>query len=166
MTPPPATAAAAPARAPVPTRRRRPSRRPQTRRAPATRPAASATPIPAAAARTVGVVRDISESPLIDRIIASRAWIPVLGLMLAGIVGLNVVGMTINAKAGQASARVEALNQENSALRAQIAESLSSDRAAQSAATIGMYRPDPAEVTYLRARRGDAARAAQLLGYR
>lgn len=165
MTPPPATAAAAPARAPVPTRRR-PRRRPQTRRAPAARAAGSAAVIPGAAARTVGVVRDISESPLIDRIIASRAWIPVLGLMLAGIVGLNVVGMTINAKAGQASARVEALNQENSALRAQIAESLSSDRAADSAATIGMYRPDPADVTYLRARRGDAARAAQLLGYR
>lgn len=164
MTPPTATAAA-PARAPVPTRRQ-PRRRPQTRRAPATRPVSGTTPIPGAAARTVGVVRDISESPLIDRIIASRAWIPVLGLMLAGIVGLNVVGMTINAKAGQASARVEALNQENSALRAQIAESLSSDRAAESAAAIGMYRPDPAEVTYLRARRGDAARAAQLLGYR
>jgi len=116
--------------------------------------------LPQAAARTAGAVNDISNSSLIVRLTRGRGWIAVLGVLLTGIVALNVIILSLNAGAGVAGEKVDALERKNSALRAELAERLSAGRVEAEATALGMYVPDAEEVTYLRAGKGDAERAA------
>jgi cell division protein FtsL len=166
--------AAAPAPAPS---RPQPSRSRPGRRAPArparSRPAAprrlqpavsGAALLPHAAVRTAGAVRDLSDSSLIVRLTQGRIWIGVLGALLAGIVALNVVILGLNAGSGQVTQRIDRLERENSALRAEVAQRLSSGRVEAAAARLGMAVPEPREISYLQARGGDAKRAAKALG--
>jgi hypothetical protein len=150
-----------------------PAARPPTRRRPATRPlhpmrfaqpaAAGAALLPHAAARTAGAVRDLSDSSLIVRLTHGRVWIAVLSVLLIGIVALNVAILSLNAGAGAAGEKIDALERQNSALRAEVAEKLSSVRVEQEAAALGMYVPTPKHTTYVQARDGDAKRAATAL---
>ena len=87
-----AAATARKASAPAPARRPRP--RPQRRRpTPAAHPRlmAGAALVPQAAVRSVGAVRDFSDSSLIMRLTRGRGWIAVLSTLLGGIVALNVI---------------------------------------------------------------------------
>jgi hypothetical protein len=85
-------------------------------------------------------------------------------VLLTGIVALNVVILSLNAGAGVAGEKIDSLERQNSALRAELAERLSAGRVEADAAARGMYVPDAKDVTYLRAGNGDAARAAEALG--
>lgn len=120
--------------------------------------------LPHAAFRTAGAVRDLSDSSLIVRLTRGRGWIAVLGVLLTGIVALNVIILSLNAGAGVNGERIDSLERENSALRAELAERLAAGRVETDAAALGMYVPDAKDVTYLRAGKGDADEAASVLG--
>jgi Tfp pilus assembly protein PilN len=126
--------------------------------------AAGAALLPHAAVRTAGAVRDLSDSSLIVRLTRGRSWIAVLGVLLTGIVAVNVVILSLNAGAGVAGERIDALERQNSSLRAELAEKLSAGRVEADAAALGMYVPDAKDVTYLRADKDDVADAASALG--
>ena len=85
--------AAVPARVPS---RRAPARAP-SRRAPARRPGGQLIPLAAGAATAV---RQLPDSSLMVRMTGGRVWIGVLGVLLAGIVAVNVVTLSIAASAG------------------------------------------------------------------
>jgi hypothetical protein len=82
------------------------------------------------------------------RLTRRRAWIVVLGLLLAGIVALNVATLSFSATAGKISADIETLAQENSVLRSRLAKRLSNDRVQAAATAAGMVAPGPEEITY------------------
>jgi hypothetical protein len=178
-----AAPARAPARKPAPVRRaparRASTRRPTARRA-AARPArvrtapapqrrrpapkrATGHVIPLAAVRTATAVRQLPDSSLMVRMTRGRVWIGVLGMLLAGIVGLNVVTLSLAATAGQIDQNIQALDQENSILRSRDAQKSGSARVRHDAAALGFTAASADEVNYLQASPRDAAIAAQRL---
>jgi hypothetical protein len=100
---------AAPARAP---QRARPN--PKPRRA-ATQPR-----LALVVGRTAATVRDLPDSGLIVRMTRGRAWIAVLGVLLVGIVALNVVTLSFAASQGKIDEQITALENENSALGSRV----------------------------------------------
>ena len=168
-------AAAAARRAPASSARPAPRRKPRPRQASARvprqsparvmRPAvAGAALLPQAAVRSVGAVRDISDSSLIMRLTRGRGWIAVLCALLGGIVALNVVSLSLNAGAGATSLRIDELKTQISSLNAQIDERLSASKVEAEASRLGLAVPDPKAITYLSASNGSAERLAHLLG--
>jgi hypothetical protein len=154
----PAATARARASAPATSRRRAAPRRktsaprPRPRgRTPARGFAAPAHLIPAAVGKTAVAVGDLADSGLMVRMTRSRTWIGVLGLLLAGIVALNVVSLSLTASSGKVAARADALQQQNAQLRSLLTERLSSNRVEEVAAGLGLSVPDPQEIEYLRA---------------
>lgn len=145
--------------------RRAPARRAQVR-VPA-RPnhaLAGAALIPHAAVRTADAVRDLSDSSLIVRLTAGRGWIAVLCALLGGIVALNVISLSINTTSGRVSQAIEEYERRNSALRAELAETLSAGRVEEAAAALGLAVPAPEAVAYLNAQENDLQRLADALG--
>jgi hypothetical protein len=125
------------------------------------RPAVAA--LPQAAVRSVGAVRDFSDSGLIVRLTRGRSWIAVLCVLLGGIVALNVISLSLSAGSGRISLQADELKTQISALRAQIDERLSASRVEAEAARLGLAVPDPKAISYLSADDGDAQRLAHLL---
>jgi cell division protein FtsL len=153
---------------------------PRTRRAatrPAARPAAARrrsaprrvshpiTPLTpfAAVGRTAVAVTTLPDSGLVVRMTRGRLWIGVLGALLTGIVALNVLNLSLSSSSSRATEQATQLEQENSALRAQIAEQLSNERVQAAATRLGMIVPDPGDIAYLNAGPNDAANAARRL---
>jgi hypothetical protein len=146
-------------------RRAAPARRAQrsrTRgRTPARGFAAPAHLIGAGVGRTAVAVGDLADSGLVVRMTRSRTWIGVLGVLLAGIVALNVLSLSFTAQTGKVATRADALQQQNAQLRSQLTERLSSNRVEEVAAGLGLSVPDPQEIAYLRAGDEYAATAAK-----
>jgi hypothetical protein len=93
-------------------------------------------------------VRALPDSGLVVRLTRGRAWIAALSVLLTGIVALNVVSLSLSASQGKISQQTEILAQENSALRARLAERLSNDRVRHDAASLGMTAPQPGDINY------------------
>jgi hypothetical protein len=102
-------AVAAPATAPA---RRAPARAPQRGR-PKTRRSGGQL-IPIAVGRTAGAVRQLPDSGLVVRMTRGRAWIGVLGVLLVGIVALNVVTLSFAASSGKIAETITGLEQDSS----------------------------------------------------
>ncbi len=160
----PARKTSAPKRAPA-------RRRPAARTAPArTRPAPRTAPgrgrgrqlIPIAIG-TATAVRNLPDSGLIVRLTSGRAWIGLLGMLLAGIVALNVITLSLAATAGQVDQNVQALDQENSILRSRDAQKSATARVRHDAASLGLSAAAVDEVGYVTASADDVAVAAQRL---
>jgi hypothetical protein len=124
---------------------------------------AGAALLPQAAVRSVGAVRDISDSGLIVRLTRGRGWIAVLCTLLGGIVALNVISLSLTAGSGRLSLQIDGLETQVSALRAQIDQRLSASRVQAEAERLGLAVPDPNAITYLSAEDEDAQRLAHLL---
>jgi hypothetical protein len=157
-------AAAAPQKAAP---RKAPARKAGTRRA-APRKSRTATPvaagarghlIPLAVGRTAVAVRGLPDCGLVTQLTRRRAWIPVIGLLLAGIVALNVATLSFSATAGKIEADIQTLEQENSVLRSRVARRLSNERVQGAAAGIGLVSVGPDEIGYVEAG-GQAVSAA------
>jgi cell division protein FtsL len=127
----------------------------------ALRPGASvALPLPLGA-RLLRGVRALPEHRLLDRIARGRAWIPVVGVLLIGIVFTQVSLLSMNASIGAAVERAASLERNNGALRAQVAQLGSRERVEAAAGDLGLVMPEAGAVRYLAApRMGDAAAAA------
>jgi hypothetical protein len=146
----------APAKAPA---RRAPARKPAPRRAPATaRPK-----LAVAAGRTAVAVRGLPDSSLVVRMTRGRAWIGVLGVLLVGIVALNVATLSFAASAGKIDEQITALEQENSMLGGREAEHYSTARIRGEAASAGLAMPTTEDPTVIEYEPADLATAAARL---
>lgn len=124
-------------------------------------PAAAGHLIPVAVGRTAVAVRRLPDSGLVQRLTRGRAWIAVLGLLLIGIVALNVATLSFDASISKMERTALDLEQRNSALRAGLAQKLSHDRVEAAALSLGLVRPATDEYTYRDAGDSGAARAAE-----
>jgi hypothetical protein len=155
----------APARS-APARRTAPPKRSRSGASPAKRRRGS-TPItgfvPVAVGRTAGAVGGIADSGLFVWLTRGRLWIGLLGGLLVGIVGLNVMALSFSASSSQAGQQADDLRQANSALRADLAKQLSSQAVQDAARNLGLVFAAPGSIRYLHTSPGDAEKAAQRL---
>lgn len=133
-----------------------PTRKP----APARRPGGQLIPI---AVGTATAVRGLPDSSLIVRLTRGRAWIAVLGALLAGIVALNVVTLSIAATVGHVDRNLQALDEENSFLRGLDAQRSGADRIRHDAAALGLSAAAVDQVGAVEAGPHDVETAAQRL---
>ncbi|HEX5758496.1 MAG TPA: hypothetical protein VF121_04840 [Thermoanaerobaculia bacterium] len=177
-------AVAAPARktapAPAPSRTTPPRRRPAPAR-PATRSAPRSRPAPArrapqrkqptgvqpklalAVGRTAVAVGQLPDSGLVVRLTRGRAWIGVLGVLLVGIVALNVLTLSFATSSGAIAQDITALSKENSVLGSRVAQRYSTERIRYEAGAAGMFMPNVEDPVLIEAGRDDLATAAARL---
>ena len=117
--------------------------------------------VPVAAA--AGAVGGLADSRIFVWLSRGRLWIGLLGALLVGIVGLNVMALSFSASSSDAGQAADALRRQNSAFRAQIAGQLSNSEIQAVAAELGLIMPGPGSFTYVESTPGDAARAAERL---
>ncbi|HKF83073.1 MAG TPA: hypothetical protein VKB23_08950 [Solirubrobacterales bacterium] len=154
--PPRSRAVAAPAKAPA---RRAPARRTAPKRAPATaRPK-----LAVVAGRTAVAVRQLPDSSLVVRMTRGRAWIAVLGVLLVGIVALNVATLSFAASSGQIDEQITKLEQENSMLESREAKYFSTARIRNEGAAAGLAMPTTDEPQVVEFEPTDVATAAARL---
>lgn len=137
-------AAAAPATVPA---RRVPARKAPARKAPARAPhrarpktkrSGGQPGLAIAVARSAGAVRQLPDSGLVVRMTRGRAWIAVLGVLLVGIVALNVVTLSFAASSGKIDENISTLEGENSSLEAKVSRLYGPDRIRSQAAAGGL----------------------------
>lgn len=133
---------------------------PARRRPPARRPGGQLIPIAAGAATAV---RQLPDSGLMVRMTRGRAWIGVLGVLLVGIVAINVITLSLSAAAGHIDRNIQALEEENSLLGGRDARLYGSARVRHEAATLGLAAASSDQISYLKASNRDVAIAAQRL---
>jgi hypothetical protein len=153
----------APARKPtrsraVPAPTRAPARKPGRKQAPAARPK-----LAVVAGRTAVAVRDLPDSGLVVRMTQGRVWIGVLGVLLVGIVALNVATLSLAASSGKIDEQITALEKENSMLESREAQHYSTARVRGEAAALGLAMPNTEEPKLVEAGPHDVATAAARL---
>jgi hypothetical protein len=155
--------AAAPAT--VPTRRaparHAPARAPQRAR-PKTRRSGGQL-IPIAVARSAGAVRQLPDSGLVVRMTRGRAWIAVLGVLLVGIVALNVVTLSFAASSGKIDAEITSLEKDLSATRGRLGTLNGAERIGHLAAAQGLAMSTEEKPLVIEYSRGDVGTAAARL---
>jgi hypothetical protein len=106
-------------------------------------------------------IRALPEHRIVDRLLRSRAWIWALGLLLGGIVTMQVSLLKLNSGISRAVETATTLERQNADLEAAIARKSAPDRIESGAATLGMVMPAAGDVGYLTAGPRDAARAVR-----
>jgi hypothetical protein len=144
-------AAAAPARKPAPARKAPARKAPAKKVAPTRKAPPRGHLIPVAVGRTAVAVSRVPDTRPIVGLTRGRAWIAVLGLLLIGIVGLNVATLGVTERATRIDQQIQTLERENSILRTRVERRLSSQRVEQAAALLGMSAPSADDI-----RRGEA----------
>ncbi len=112
---------------------------------------------------TTGVferIRALPETRLIDGLLRGRAWIWLIGVLLGGIVAMQVSLLKLNTGISRAVTTVGTLERQNAAFEAEIAQLGSGDRVRETAAATGMVTPAAGDVAFLRARPERDARNA------
>ncbi|HET9163027.1 MAG TPA: hypothetical protein VFN89_06250 [Solirubrobacterales bacterium] len=137
-----------------------PQRKPARRAAPSRRPGGQLIPI---AVGTASAVRGLPDSSLIVRLTRGRAWIAVLGVLLVGIVALNVITLSLAAGAGHVDQNIQALDEENSLLRSRDAQRSGAGRIAREGAVLGLSAAAVEEVGAVRVGPRDVETAAARL---
>jgi hypothetical protein len=92
-----------------------------------------------------------------------RLWIGVLGVLLVGIVALNVATLSFAASSGRIDEQITALEKENSMLESREAQHYSTARIRAEAAELGLTMPNAEEPHPVEAAPGDVAAAAARL---
>jgi hypothetical protein len=165
---------AAPAQEPVPARKPTPVRpvRARAAAAPARAPqrarpkpkrASGGQLIPIAVGRTAVAVGHLPDSGLVVRMTRGRAWIGVLGVLLVGIVALNVVTLSFAASSGQIYQNIEALEKDNSIVGGRDAQMSGTARLRHEAAAQGLAMPAADQVRLIQASPGNIKTAAARL---
>src|SRR3954470_10159030 len=143
-----------PARSRVPTRPRRVSG--PLRPAPAAAP-----PLRRGTTGVFERLRALPETRVVDGLLRGRAWIWLIGLLLGGIVAMQVSLLKLNAGISRAVTTTGTLERQNADIEADIAKLSSGERVRATAAREGMVMPPAGDVTYLSARDRDGALAAR-----
>jgi hypothetical protein len=114
---------------------------------------------------TTGVferIRALPETRFVDGLLRGRAWIWLIGVLLGGIVAMQVSLLKLNAGISRAVTTAGTLERQNADLEAGIARLSSGERVREAALAEGMVTPLPGGVEYLTARGDrDAPRAAR-----
>jgi cell division protein FtsL len=108
-------------------------------------------------------VAALPDHALVDRAIRGRLWIGVIGILLFGLVAVQVTLLKLNAGIGSAVEQTAALERSNGELRAQVSKLSSGERIQAKAGQIGMVLPPAGEIHFVRPGKGDAAAAATAL---
>jgi hypothetical protein len=120
--------------------------------------------LPAPARRgTTGVferLRALPEHRVVDRLLRGRAWIWLIGLMLGGIVAMQVSLLKLNSGISASVEQAATLERRNAALETEVAKLGAGERIQQTAAEEGMVAPPAGDVEYLTARPGTDPRLA------
>ncbi len=154
--PKPRGKAAAPAR-------RAPARKAPVRKAPSRAPRHLGGQLIPLAGRTAVAVGQLPDSGLVVRMTRGRAWIAVLGVLLAGIVTLNVITLSFAASSGNVDANSTVLEQENSILRSHDARLYGTGAMRNAAGALGLAMPSSDEIHFTDAGPDDVAVAVQRL---
>jgi hypothetical protein len=114
------------------------------------------------AARSWTYLRALPDHSLLDRVVRGRLWIPLLGVLLVGIVAMQVEVLKLNAGIGRSTVQAATFQTENQQLRSTVAQ-LSSDQTIESeAAAMGMKMAAPTAIGFLG--NGSAQTAARAAG--
>jgi Tfp pilus assembly protein PilN len=97
------------------------------------------------------------------RLTRGRAWIAVLGVLLTGIVAVNVATLSFAASQGHVEKNIQALEKENSLLRARDATRSGAARVRHEAAARGLAAAPIDQVGRVKTSAHDARVAAQRL---
>jgi hypothetical protein len=147
----------------VPAPAKAPTRRKPQRATPKRRTTTAQPKLAVAAVRTAEAVRQLPDSGLVVRMTRGRAWIGVLGILLVGIVALNVATLSFAASAGQIDEQITALEKENSMLEAREAQHFSTARIRSEGAALGLAMPNTEEPRVIELSPDDVATAASRL---
>jgi hypothetical protein len=147
----------APRRVSGPLRRGRTHAAPWKAPARGARASAVATPL---VERAASFVRALPDHAWLDRIIRGRAWIPLLGVMLAGIVAMQVEVLKLSASMGRSLERSTALQSRNEILRASVAGLADDQRIERIAAGMGLMMAAPDAVAFLAAQKTAGVQSA------
>src|SRR5918999_4848329 len=132
--------------------------RPQTRPIHPRRVSGPLRPLPAgppARRGSTGVferLRALPEHRVVDRLLRGRVWIWLIGVLLGGIVAMQVSLLKLNAGIGRAVTTAGTLERQNADLEADIARLSSGERLRSAALEDGMVTPLPGGVEYVTAR--------------
>ena len=102
------------------------------------------------ARRAGAFIASMPDHYLLDRVVRGRAWIPLLGILLAGIVAAQVEILKLGATMGRALEQTTTLSNQNEQLRGSVAALADDQRIERLAANMGMVLPPPGAVGYLR----------------
>jgi hypothetical protein len=94
------------------------------------------------------------DRPWLDRVVRGRVWIPLLGVLLAGIVAAQVEILKAGASMGRSLEQTSTLTNQNEQLRGSVAALGNDQRIERLAAAMGLVMPPPGAVGYLAAGRG------------
>jgi hypothetical protein len=119
-------------------------------RAPA-RPRRQAKPAAPLGARLVAGLRALPDHRWLDRLVRGRVWIPLLGVLLTGIVAIQVEVLKLGAGIGRSVNLATQLQSRNELLTAGDAALSSDQRIMREAAKLGMYMPGPTETGFVSA---------------
>jgi hypothetical protein len=133
---------------------------PRPQRLPARRPGGHLIPI---AVGTASAVRQLPDSSLIVRLTRGRVWIAVLGVLLTGIVAVNVATLSFGAAEGRIEKNIGALEKENGLLQARDATRSGAARVRHDAAAQGFVAAPVDQIATLKASPRDIRIAAARL---
>ncbi len=97
-------------------------------------------------------IRALPETRLVDGLLRGRAWIWLIGILLGGIVAMQVSLLKLNAGISRAVTTASTLERQNADFEAQIARLSSGERVRDAAVAEGMVTPPPGTIEFLRAR--------------
>ena len=140
-----AAATAAPARRQPGRRPAAPAKRPPRRVSGRTAPRGKTAAAPRRKARTLPL-----GARLLDALLNGRAWIVLVGVLLAGIVFFNVDLLRMNREITHMADRAAQLKRENADIRSDVAKLANSERIQEAAAELGLVLPAPDQVRYLK----------------
>jgi cell division protein FtsL len=92
-------------------------------------------------ARALARLRTLPDHLLLDRVVRGRLWIPLLGMLLVGIVAMQVEVLKLNASIGHSMVHSTQLQSENQLLRASVSRLSDDQRIESEAVDLGMSMP-------------------------
>jgi cell division protein FtsL len=105
----------------------------------------------------------LPDSRLLDRLLRGRAWIVLLGVLLIGLVAINVSLLKLNSEAGRNAEKVKALRIQNTQIRAKVSRLASAERLERAGRELGMSMAVAGRVRYLSIRPQDPRQAARAI---
>ena len=139
-------------------------RHPRRMSGPIARPVPSGVALPQPARRgytgAFERLKALPEHRMVDRLLRGRAWIWLIGIMLGGIVAMQVSLLKLNSGISQSVEAAGTLERVNADLETEVARLSSGERIQLAAADEGMVAPPAGDVGYLTARPGTDPRLA------
>jgi hypothetical protein len=119
---------------------------------PVARPVPAGPPLRRGSTGVFERIRALPETRLVDGLLRGRVWIWLIGLLLGGIVAMQVSLLKLNAGISRAVTTASTLERQNAEIESEIAKLSSVERVRDAALADGMVTPEPGTLSYLRAR--------------